>query len=279
MMGLRTKVLKHSVESVTVAWSTGLKQSGLVKVNFQETQAGNDLIAEFVAIRHLLFHEKVFDRYPVAGEGHGFSLSSEKSYLIVTGARKTKNIVPYARFLWTDMAGAKIDIAVDDGWVKSALEGPLWNVDFDRYQHEGKISYMMPDFGKIQISPHAVERYTERSGDFIKSPRRSLMRFLKKSGFIKTKMPDSVLKHKQMRYGPHDPVEVWTYPSSGLYLLFIIKEGYKELVTIYTPDVSLVKERQAMRRRKENRENWLAAKAAASHANPRPKRKIRIELK
>lgn len=87
-----------------------------------------------------MFHEKVFDRYPVAGEGHGFSLSSERSYLIFTGARKTKNIVPYAQFLWTDMAGAKIDIAVDDGWVESALEGPFWNVEFDRYQHVGKNS-------------------------------------------------------------------------------------------------------------------------------------------
>lgn len=138
---------------------------------------------------------------------------------------------------------------------------------------------MMPDFGKIQISPHAVERYTKRSSDFIKSPRRSLMRFLNKSGFIKKKMPDTVLKHKQMRYGPHDPVEIWTYPYSDLYLLFVLKEGYKELVTIYTPDVSLVKERQAMRRRKENRDNWLAAKAAAAQASPRPKRKMCIELK
>lgn len=277
MMGLRTKVLECTVEKVTVAWSTGLKQNGLVHVHFPESQAGNELIGEFVAIRHLTFQAKVFNRYPVTGEGYSFSLSSENSYLIVTGARKTKNIVPYARFLWSDMASAKIDIAIDDGWVQSALEGPALNVEFDRYNHIGKITYSMTEFGKIQISPHAVERYTERSGDFIKAPRRSLMRFLNKPGFVQTNMPDSVLKHKRMRYGPHDPVEVWTYPNTGLYFLFILKDGYKELVTIYTPDLSLVKERQAMRRRKENRANWLAAKAAAQPA-PKKKRQVRIVL-
>tara|TARA_R110002051_G_scaffold323906_1_gene419035 strand:+ start:1952 stop:2683 length:732 start_codon:yes stop_codon:yes gene_type:complete len=242
-----------------------------------EPQAANDLIGEFIAIRHLLFSTKVFDRFPVSGEGHSFSLSSEKSYQIVTGARKTKNIVPYARFLWTDMAGAKIDIAVDDGWIQSAIDGPVLDVYFDHYNHTGKITYVMPDFGKVQISPHAVERYTERNTDFIKAPRRSLMRFLNKEGFTKTKMPDSVLKHKRMRYGPNDPVEVWTYPESGLYLLFVLKDGYKELVTIYMPDLTLVKERQAMHRRKTHRANWLAAKEASKQASKK-KRQIRIVL-
>lgn len=276
MMTLRTWVAESSLDNVKIAWSTGLNKSGTVNVRFPEPQASYELIAEFVAIRHLLFQEQVFDRYPVAGDGHCFMLSSDKPLNIITGARKTKNLVPYARFLWSDMAGAVMKVNDNVERLQFALEGPATTLDFDQYLHSGKITFSTPVLGKIQISPHAVQRYTERNTDFIKSPRRSLMRFLFRPEFVQTQLPDNVLKQKSMRYGPHDPVEIWTLPGSNLYLLFIVKNGYKELVTCYVPDLAPVKQRHAVLRRKEQESIWLEKKSQATVA--KTKKKIRIVL-
>jgi len=276
MMTLRTWVVESSLDKVKIAWSTGLNKSGSVNVQFSAPQASYELIAEFVAIRHLLFQEQVFDRYPVAGDGHCFMLSSDKPLNFITGARKTKNLVPYARFLWSDMAGAVMKVNDNDERLQYALEGPETTLEFDQYLHSGKITYSTPVLGKIQISPHAVQRYTERNTDFIKSPRRSLMRFLFRPEFVQTQLPDNVLKHKSMRYGPHDPVEIWTLPGSNLYLLFIVKDGYKELVTCYAPALAPVKQRQASIRRQEQESQWRQ-KAAGTPA-PKPKKVVRVIL-
>ncbi|AJY53204.1 hypothetical protein KO116_P200097 (plasmid) [Halomonas sp. KO116] len=276
MMTLRTWLVDSSLDKVKIAWSTGLNKCGTVIVAFPEPQASHELIAEFVAIRHLLFHEQVFDRYPVAGDGHSFFFSSEQILQIITGARKTRNLVPYARFLWSDMLGAAMKVNGNDDRLQSALEGPSLTIEFDHYLHAGKITYTTPVLGKIQISPHAVQRYTERNTDFIKSPRRSLMRFLYRPEFVQTQLPDSVLKHKSMRYGPHDPAETWTLPGSNLYLLFIVKDGYKELVTCYVPDLAPFKKRNAALRRKEQESIWREKQAKA--VLPKTKKKIRVVL-
>lgn len=276
MMILRTGILSTSLECVSVAWSTGLKKNGVVNVHFPTPQASNDLLAEFVAIRHLLFKAQVFDRLPITGEGHAFEFSSMKPYLIVAGARKTKNIVPFARFLWSDMTGAKFDVNLDTEWHDLVSKGPAVDIEFDHYNDAGLITFTTPSFGKIQVSPHAVQRYTERSADFMKAPRRSLMRFILKPGFKKTSMPESVKNHKQFRYGPHDPVETWIYPGSNNYFLFVLKDSYKVLVTIYNPMLTPVKARHADTRRTALENQWKAGREEAEL--PKPKRQIRVVL-
>ena len=277
MMILRTAILAESLCSVSVAWSTGLKNHGVVKVQFPEPQAGHDLIAEFVAIRYLLFRAQVFNRLPITGEGLAFELSSIKPHAIVTGARKTKNIVPYARFLWSDMVGAqfKINMAPDE-LPRIVDASTAVEIEFDPYNDAGLIKFDTPSFGKIQVSPHAVERYTERSSDFMKAPRHSLMRVLLKPGFKKVAMPDSIIQHKQMRYGPNDPVETWTYHGSSNFFLFVVKGSYRVLVTIYNPQLSLVKARQAEMRRATLRKQWMAEREAS--VLPKPKRQVRVVM-
>ncbi len=276
MMVLRTGILYQTLDSVSVAWSTGLKKNGIVNVHFQTPQAGNDLLAEFVAIRHLLFRSKVFDRLPITGEGYRFELSSIKPYLIVTRGRKTKNIVPFVRFLWSDMMGAKFDINLDTKWHNLVSRGSAIDIEFDKHNDAGLITFSTPSFGEIQVSPHAVQRYTERSADFMKAPRRSLMHFILKPGFKRTEMPESVKKHKLFRYGPHDLVETWIYPGTNNYFLLILKDSYKVLVTIYNPLLTQVKARHAEIRRQALKRQWKAEREAAEQ--PKLKRKIRVVL-
>lgn len=235
MMGLTTYVLEETIDSVKVAWTTGLKKYGVINVIFPETHAGHRVIAEIVAIRHLMYEREIFDRFPMAGAGHRIVVSSEPVHDLITGFNKPSHLAPYAAFLYTDLAGALLEVDTAPDWIEEAKAQPETTFVFDPYVHTGKITYNMPAIGKIRITQHAVQRYGERNSHYIKTPQRSLLKFLSRPEMHKTVLPPEVKKQKEIRYGSNDHVEAWTSTDSTWVFLFAVYETHRELLTAVQP--------------------------------------------
>ncbi|MGP9796977.1 hypothetical protein ACT3UJ_06430 [Halomonas sp. 86] len=282
MMFLNTWILESTLESVRLAWSTGSKNGGTIVVDFPQPMASYRAIAECVAIRHLMFVVQVFDRLPLSGEGFTLQANEKEVFEYGQCGRISQHILPFARYLIDDLPGATfLPVDPSSPLLDVALRGAETRLEFDEYNHSGNVLFEFPTFGKVRITPHAVERYKERNADFIKSPRRSLMKFLQREDFKKMDFPDSVMAHKAKQYGPNDPVELWKQPGSHLYLIMIIKPGSKVLATCFEANIKPVTARQKTLQREAQEEAWREMTQAKSNPELEPaprKKQIRIEL-
>lgn len=78
MMLLSTRTVLAEDGSYLVYWWTGLKKKGVLSVQFKDYIKD----VELVAIRHLLYFKKVFNRYPITGAGI-YQLCAKNPVLLV----------------------------------------------------------------------------------------------------------------------------------------------------------------------------------------------------
>ena len=93
-----------------------------------------------------------------------------------------------------------------------------------------------PAIAKIAITSHSVGRYLERSIDEsgeVKHPLKSLIGRLSNPSIERVKLPESVLSHKERKYGQSDDYSVWKHPTSTLNFGLLKKEGVYFLVTVF----------------------------------------------
>ena len=103
-------VVTDTLNNINVHWSTGLKNHGIVTVQFSSESSDQAIIAELITIRHLLFTRQIFDRKPVSGKGYELRIFSGAIKKIAEGRSAKQHIVPYGLFLTDTMFGVQIEV-------------------------------------------------------------------------------------------------------------------------------------------------------------------------
>lgn len=235
MMLLSTiPVLNETGKDVNVFWSIGHKNNGVITIQFDEKTSDLPLIAELIAIRHLLFTKEIFGRKPLSGKGYELRVFSGAIKKIAQGRSTKDSIIPYGLFLNGAMHGVQIKV------MKQNVSDPLFGskethqLDFIDASDKGDLipQELWPTaMGELYITRHAIEQYevrlNERNRDAVANAELSFFRAIgpeRACNFHKTELPERVLKHKYAKYGD-DNVEVWRNPFTNLHVTILRKEG------------------------------------------------------
>lgn len=247
MMTLSTvPVVTDTLNNINVHWSTGLKNHGIVTVQFSSESSDQALIAELITIRHLLFTRQIFGRKPVSGKGYELRVFSGAIKKIAQGRSTKEHIVRYGLFLTGPMFGVQIKV------IKQQHTDPLFGssdtqqIDSIDARDNGNLipqELWETPMGQLYITRHAIEQYearlNERNRDPVANPERSFFNAITSNraySFRKTTLPESVLKHKLAKYGD-DNLEVWRNPETNLHVTILRKENpHGMLVTSYYRD-------------------------------------------
>ena len=248
MMTLSTvPVVTDALNSINVHWSTGLKNHGIVTVQFSRESSDQVLIAELITIRHLLFTRQIFGRKPISGKGYELHVFSGAIKKITQGRSTKKHIVPYGLFLTGPMFGVQIKVIKQqhtDPLFASSETQQIDSVDASDNDNLIPQELWETPMGPLYITRHAIEQYearlNERNRDPVANPERSFFNAItsrKAYRFCKTELPERVLKHKFAKYGD-DNLEVWRNPESNLHVTILRREKSPGmLVTSYYRNV------------------------------------------
>lgn len=217
-----------------VYWRTGLVNAGVLDVHLDFETDDPSLAAEIVAIRHLLFSKKVFDRAPMKGQGYKLYVSQGAIKKLVLGKSSKVHLSRFAAFLSGRMKGVEIEVR------KSTKDMPS-EADVTPEQiiisYDAAVSHEIletPAMGTVLITKHAIEQYDKRnsSGDTDK-PFSSLVKRLSNAELKRYDLPEAVLKHKARKYGTAENVEVWRHPTSDVNFVVLRERGQRVLVTVF----------------------------------------------
>ncbi len=233
MMKLTTKPLGETDGNQVVAWRVGTKRRGLLHIADIEDQ-DTAATAEIVAIRHLLFTDKVFMRDIHSGEGLALEVSTPVVKKVARGKTSKSHLANLARFFSTNLQGVTLGTTnVNDEHLPSigdevscvyisASESPQYDV-FDT-----------PAMGKLRLTQHVLDQYIERlhSGD-AKKPLVSMMNRLRHDGIKRLPLPDKVLLHKVKKYGTVENLEVWGHDTSQMHFT-VVRDPSTQVGTVVT---------------------------------------------
>lgn len=234
MMKLTTKYIGDIEGNQVVSWRVGTKRRGIIHISdISDQDVG--AVAELVSIRHLLFVEKVFHRDIHSGAG----IAIEVSVPVVKKAARKKTskttLLKLANFFSTNLQGVTLDNTKSD--TDSFLPNPGEDVPSLFISAEDKPQYDVfttPAMGKLRLNKHAVDQFIERhhSGDS-KNPLISLISRLKHEEIKRQPLPDSVLKHKERKYGSVENLEVWGHDTSQLHYT-VVRDPTTSIGTVVT---------------------------------------------
>lgn len=237
MMMLTTMANKTSNNSARVYWFAGTNKNGVLDVNIDFEHKEADLIAELIAIQHLVVEREIFDRQPMSGDGYQLKVSKGAIKKLARGRSNKKFAIPFSGLLTGMMRGVDIVVTQSKGFLdlinKENIE--TLNATYAEYSWFEDVA-QTPAMGDVTITEHSLEQYSKRvtDGD-VKNPRTSLLRRLKHPELRLLPLEKRVLKHKERRYGRADNVEVWGHGSSSFKFLILRNEESQKrtLVTVF----------------------------------------------
>lgn len=197
-----------------------------------------DIAAELVAIHHLLFEKKIFNRIPSSGAPYTLTVSRGAIKKLALG--KSEKIFPkrYAKFLSGNgvMKGASIRVQTAEHFDVANFQNiETINIEHEQYHLVDEIE--TPNFGTVVLTSHAIERFSERTENpDVKNPRASLIKCLCNPGLKRLDMGEAVLKHKKIKYGADNLSEVWGHESAVVKFL-VVKDkitGKNVLATVFS---------------------------------------------
>lgn len=235
MMKLTTRALGEIEGHQVVAWRVGTKRRGLLHISDISSQDAT-ASAEIVAIRHLLFTDKVFMRDIHSGEGLALEVSTPVIKKVARGKTSKAHLSTLARFFTTNLQGVTLgttspkdehlpNIGDEVPCVYlSSSESPQYDV-FDT-----------PAMGKLRLTQHVLDQFIERlhSGE-AKKPLTSLISRLKHEEIKRLPLPDKVALHKIKKYGTIDNLEIWGHDTSQMHFTVVRdpRTAIGTVVTIY----------------------------------------------
>ena len=238
MMQMRTSTIKQSSSAAFVFWRTGLEKFGVLHVSFDVENDEIDIAAELIAIHHLLFEKKIFNRIPSSGSPYALTVS--RGAIKKLALDKSEKLFPkrYAKFLSGNgvMKGASIRVQPAENFnVVDFQDIETIKIEHERFHFVDEIE--TPNFGSVVITSHAIERFAQRTENpDVKNPRVSLIKCLCNPSLKRLDMGEAVLKHKKMKYGADNMSEVWGHESAVVKFL-VIKDkitGKNVLATVFS---------------------------------------------
>ena len=235
MMKMTTRALGQIDDEYAVAWRVGTQRRGIIFVegiNIEDPLPA----AELVAIRHLVFRNKVFNRDVITGTGIALEISSPLIKKLYRGKTTKIHLQPFSHFMQTSMKGVTLTITKDnDEFLPSVGD----DVPVEYISADEKPEYDVletPALGQIRITKHAIDQYEERmhSGE-AKNPLVSLYGRLKHPDLKQQPLPDRTIKHKLLKYGTVANLEIWGHDTSQMHYVVVRDPNSKIgiLVTVY----------------------------------------------
>ena len=217
MMKLTTKFIGEIDGNQIVAWRVGINRRGLLHI-MDVPDVDTAAIAELIAIRHLLFVDKIFDREINTGIGIALDVSVPVVKKTARGKSSKQHLATLARYFSTNLSGITLG---DTKRSDEFLPVPGDHVSETYISKNDETHYDVfhtPAMGDIKLTQHAVEKFTKHlhSGES-KNPVVSLIKRLKHEAIELQALPDKVLKHKMRKYGSVDNLETWGHSSSQMH--------------------------------------------------------------
>lgn len=143
-----------------VFWACGKRTHGLIQVRMAVPVDDPSVAAELWAFAHLLQEREVcgVDR---TGKSLQLTCSHGAIRKLALGQSAKAHLAPYAAFLRTRFAEARIEVSKDDAIF-----------DINRYRNREVLltcsgpldpTALLPDLGAVSVSYHALERYAQRN--------------------------------------------------------------------------------------------------------------------
>lgn len=236
MMKLTTESLGAVEDGMAVSWRVGTQRTGIVCVQGIELEHDKRAAAELIAIRHLLFTNKVFNREIITGSGVAIEFSSPVIKKLYRGKTTKRHLEQYSHFLKTNLSGVSLSITkVDDEFLPKIGDDVLFEyIDAGKKPQYDVIN--TPTLGKIRLTKHSIDQYEDRlhSGE-AKNPLVSLVGRLMHPDLKRQPLPDRAIQHKLKKYGTVDNLEVWGHDTSQLHYIVVRDPDTHvgTLVTVY----------------------------------------------
>jgi hypothetical protein len=226
MMRLTTKYIAHEDNSHLVAWTTGLKNNGFVRV-ISTGEPDQPAIAELIAFRYLLFSENVFDREIISGKGYEYRFSTPVIKKVLNRKSTKDHIARWASFIPTHLDGLIFkQITPHEEQFLPALGCRHDVIEINPQQLDDIGFFDTPALGKLRITAHAIDQYVKRHdcGD-LNNPKSSLIRRLRHPGLKQMTLPEEVMNHKHRKYGRIDVTEFWGHPDGNIFFTVLRSES------------------------------------------------------
>lgn len=236
MMKLTTQALGLVDDRIAVSWRVGTQRKGIICVEGLNVVHDKPAAAELVAMRHLLFTNKVFYRDIFTGTGIALEFSSPVIKKLYRGKTTKKHLEQYSHFLRTNLSGASLSLTKDtDEFIPNIGDKVL--VEYIDASEKPQYDVIVtPALGNIRLTRHSIEQYKGRlhSGE-AKSPHVSLIGRLKHPDLKRQPLPDRTIRHKLKKYGTVENLEVWGHDTSQLHYVVVRdpNSNVGALVTVY----------------------------------------------
>ncbi|MCG7952654.1 MAG: hypothetical protein N0E56_15760 [Candidatus Thiodiazotropha endolucinida] len=235
MMKLTTRSVGVVEDEYAVIWRSGTKRKGILYIDGIE---GDDplVAAELVAIRHLLFTKKIFNRDIISGTGIEIQCSSPLIKKLYRGKSTKKHLQNLSHFMQTSLQGVTLSTTEENDEFLPAVGDDVL-VEYisagDKPQYDVVKTQAL---GDLRLTKHAIEQYEERhhSGE-AKNPLISLVGRLKHPDLKRQSLPDKAARHKLRKYGTIENLEIWGHDTSQMHYVVVRdpNSGIGTLVTIF----------------------------------------------
>jgi hypothetical protein len=235
MMRLTTRSLGVVEDEYAVTWRAGTKRKGILYI--EGIEVGDPLVAaELVAIRHLLFTMKIFNRDIIAGTGIEIQSSSSLIKKLYRGKSTKKHLQHLSHFMQTSLQGVTLSATDEnDEFLPSIGDEVL--VEYisasDKPQYDVVKTLAL---GDLRLTKHAIDKYAERNhSGAAKNPLISLVGRLKHPDLKRQPLPDKAARHKLRKYGSIDNLEIWGHDTSQMHYIVVRDPNSRigTLVTVY----------------------------------------------
>lgn len=151
-----------------VNWRNGAKKQGVLNIRVEAQVDDREIVAELSALQWLLGHRSVFGPTQ-AGKGLCLTVSAGAIKKLAKAVEKVRDLrhtelgkphlFPYAKFLGHRFAGLEIKVDKDDSWVMPRAQNDAEEISID-----GPLPEVLhiPAIGLVEISPHAMQRFSQR---------------------------------------------------------------------------------------------------------------------
>lgn len=216
-----------------VSWTVSKKKSGIIKISgISKKTIDADLIAELVAIKHLIFNKRVTSDFSNSC-CNGLKLyTSRKVKELLQSKRIESHLFDYMDFMKTQMYGYTIADRYP-GYVKFFDE----KIECVNQKNHFCDSDLLRTYklGSLRISYHAIQRYIEKINPTSKNPIEDIKRFLKLNRLKTAEIPEKIRLQKLLKYKTEFPAETWVDPIS--FINFVIlrnaADGVGTVTTTY----------------------------------------------
>lgn len=234
---LKTRTTALNQNTAVVEWYAGRNRNGLltVELQFNHRHDITNLLAELLAIQHLLFNVNVFTMDLVLPEPITLEVS-DKRILGLVNCIPEAPLYQTSAFLRNRLKGVDLKLNIEPECFQEieASQPEVYIASEPAERHFSHVVVKTPSLDEVLINTHAIDKYVRlHAGGSLRKPIKSLVSRLNNPKLVKMEIPQHVLRHKLIQYQNNENIEVWGIPEATLRFLIIKEKQAKCLRTVF----------------------------------------------